>query len=115
MHHHPWVAELTRSSLQLPIRVLFCIFYYVLFVAPGYALHTRDSFHGIPFDIDPQDNASAKASDYPYSFFGKSGSFCIDFVSICLYVPFGILRQNNTSAWFANENWMVNFYRNVNR
>lgn len=115
MHHHPWAGELTRLSLQLSLRVLFCVFCYEPFVIPGCDLHTPDAFPGIPSGIGLMDIVYANSPVSPCIFCGKRDFFCIASVSNCVYVPFGIPFQGNTFACFLNGDYVVRYYHSAGR
>lgn len=110
---HPWDAEVTRPSLQSPVKVLFVAFYYVLFVVPGCVAHNQGVTLGIFFDRHVQDIRLAIAYYVPFAVsypWTWERSVYHAFASGHFDKP----RMNNTSGFLFGD-YVVLFYHNADK
>jgi hypothetical protein len=114
MNHLPWVAELSRASLQSWLNDFFVAFCYVPSATHDYVLHTPDELPGNPFDIDPTGISYAILSGWPGTFSDISCSFYILLFSRFVSWLVGTLFWNNTSDALHGD-CVVTPYHNVGK
>ena len=98
MHRPVMAVEITRTSLQSFVQVLFDAFYYVHAATHNYVFHTQDCAYDIPFGIHGPDEYLDSAY-CELDAMNDSFSFLL-IVAYCLYcaVHFDKLLLSNTSV-----------------